>query len=149
MTSRTSSIAARNFCSSMCVRRANTRKTIFPAQFIWAKASSNVTSGSGFPILTRPWCFIVAADFALRWRPTICRRWVIRMCSQWMEESAAGAKKDTHSHGSRCDPVSLPPPYTSPIRQASDLAGVASKLFMVFRMVEITFSSPMAVLIIM
>src|SRR5438093_9997755 len=113
MTSRTSSIAARNFCSSMCVRRANTRKTIFPAQISLAKASSNVTSRSGFPILTRPWCFIVAADFALRWRPTICRRWVIRMCSQWMEESAAGAKKDTHSHGSRCDPVSLPPLHES------------------------------------
>ena len=40
-----------------------------------------------------PWCSIVAADFALLWPPTTCKRWATPTYFPWMAGSEAGGRR--------------------------------------------------------
>jgi len=70
---------------------------IFPAPFIWAKASSSATSSSAFRTrILRSFC-IVAGDSGPRWWRTICRKWATTTSNRWTAAGRVGWKRACRS----------------------------------------------------
>jgi hypothetical protein len=74
----------------------NARQRIHETNVDEVKAKLDRGEKSAFPIQKHPSFSIAAADTALPWQRTTCRRWDTRTCSPWMVASAAGGKKAIH-----------------------------------------------------